>query len=214
MFWINKYNYFFFDFDGVIADTVNIKTDAYAEIYRQFSKGAAQRVIEFHRMHGGMSRYDLLRECHRQLLDRTIDDEEVKLLANQFSKLVYAKIIAAPFIKGILEFLQKLKIEKKRLYLVSGTPQEEILKIAKGKNIDQYFNVIKGSPVSKREHFARILAKEKIACLQCVYFGDTEEDRDTAKKFEIYFVPINFYDKSCGWMNFNDFQKHLCSISI
>ena len=33
---INQKNFFVFDFDGVIADSVEVKTEAFSEIYRSY----------------------------------------------------------------------------------------------------------------------------------------------------------------------------------
>ena len=47
-----------FDFDGVIADSVNIKTVAFAEIYEPFGNHISELVVSHHLINGGMSRYE------------------------------------------------------------------------------------------------------------------------------------------------------------
>ena len=47
-----------FDFDGVILDSLQIKTDAYADFYRPFGNNIVNKVINHHTLNGGMSRYD------------------------------------------------------------------------------------------------------------------------------------------------------------
>ena len=34
----NKYKYLFFDFDGVILDSINVKTEAFGQIYKAWVK--------------------------------------------------------------------------------------------------------------------------------------------------------------------------------
>ena len=48
---------FAFDFDGVIVDSVNIKTEAFAEIYKPYGQKIVDRVINHHISNGGMSRF-------------------------------------------------------------------------------------------------------------------------------------------------------------
>ena len=48
----------FFDFDGVIADSVNVKTEAFEKIYLPYGKEIAEKVINHHRENGGMSRFE------------------------------------------------------------------------------------------------------------------------------------------------------------
>jgi len=47
-----------FDFDGVICESVDIKTGAFYEMYLPYGEMIAQKVKEHHIQNGGMSRYD------------------------------------------------------------------------------------------------------------------------------------------------------------
>ena len=47
----------FWDFDGVIADSVNVKTDAFYEMYLPYGKHIADKVRQYHLNNGGVSRY-------------------------------------------------------------------------------------------------------------------------------------------------------------
>ena len=42
----------FFDFDGVIAESVSAKTDAFEEMYLPYGKDIAAKVVEYHKLHG------------------------------------------------------------------------------------------------------------------------------------------------------------------
>ena len=46
------------DFDGVIVDSVGIKGEAFAEIYRRFGEDIAQKVFAHHISNGGMSQFE------------------------------------------------------------------------------------------------------------------------------------------------------------
>ena len=50
----------FFDFDGVIAESVSAKTDAFEEMYLPYGKDIAAKVVDYHKLHGGVSRYENL----------------------------------------------------------------------------------------------------------------------------------------------------------
>ena len=112
---IDRYKAFFFDFDGVIADSVNVKTDAFAEIYSPYGKKVVSQVISHHIFHGGISRYEKFRYYHRNFLKKQISEAEVEELAQKFSNLVIQKVIEAPFISGAPEFLELVKAKNKKL---------------------------------------------------------------------------------------------------
>ena len=46
-----------FDFDGVILDSVNIKTEAFYKLFEQYGSKIANQVVDYHIINGGMSRF-------------------------------------------------------------------------------------------------------------------------------------------------------------
>ena len=59
-----------FDFDGVICESVDIKTDAFYEMYLPYGEEVALKVKEHHIANGGMSRYDKFRHYEKVFLDK------------------------------------------------------------------------------------------------------------------------------------------------
>ena len=199
---IDKYEAFFFDFDGVIVDSVNIKTDAFAELYKPFGEEVISKVVSHHVSHGGMNRFEKFRYYHENFLNKKISESEVIELAQNFSALVVGKVLNAPFINGILEFLELLKREKKEIFVISATPEDEIKKIIIKRNLDRYFIDIKGSPMSKKGNLKCLVEIHRLDPSECIYFGDSEQDLDAASSLKITFIPINFHDKNIGYSDF------------
>ena len=46
-----------FDFDGVIAESTNIKTDAFVSLYSKYSEEVQATVKNYHLKNSGISRY-------------------------------------------------------------------------------------------------------------------------------------------------------------
>ena len=101
---INASNFLIFDFDGVIADSVDIKTKAFAEIYQEYGDDVVRKVV-FHHLNNGMSRFRKFKFYHEQFLGKRITHPEIIILANRFSSLVVNKVIAAKEIPGASIFL-------------------------------------------------------------------------------------------------------------
>ena len=57
-----------FDFDGVILDSVHLKTEAFAELYEKFNNNIVSEVREFHEKNGGMSRFEKIHYYNTILL--------------------------------------------------------------------------------------------------------------------------------------------------
>ena len=56
-----------FDFDGVVAESVQVKTDAFAYLYASHGKKIVSKVTEHHELNGGMSRFEKIKYYHKFL---------------------------------------------------------------------------------------------------------------------------------------------------
>ncbi|NQV00060.1 MAG: HAD family hydrolase, partial [Parcubacteria group bacterium] len=201
---IDKYETFFFDFDGVIVDSVNIKTEAFAQLYSSFGKEIVSKVIAYHLSHGGVSRFDKIVYWHKHYLGKEISEQELAALTKIFSDIVFSKVVNASFINGAIEFLNLVKEKNKNIFLVSATPQEEIRRIIKARQLNEYFQGVKGSPTSKKDNMKCFIEEHKLDILNCIYFGDAKEDFDAAASLQIDFIAINYFNKTMGYKNFTD----------
>ena len=42
-----------FDFDGVLVESVDVKTKAYARLFEEYGEGVVSRVVDYHLTNGG-----------------------------------------------------------------------------------------------------------------------------------------------------------------
>lgn len=177
-----------YDFDGVICDSVNIKTEAFAELYQTYGKGVQQAVKEYHLAHGGISRHEKFRYFQSILLGESVNQLKIDALADQFSLLVKQKVIASKYILGVMDFLKAN--EGKKQFICTGTPQNEIEDIVEKKGIKALFEEVYGSPRTKIEIIQTIMDKNSVSPKDCIFFGDAMTDYDAAKACSIPFVGI------------------------
>jgi len=176
-----------FDFDGVLCESVHIKTEAFYEMYLPYGTDIALKVKEHHIANGGMSRYDKFKHYEQTFFAKELSKEKMAKLSEQFSELVKKKVIAAPFVKGALEFLQKHSNNYK-CFIVSATPIEEMKEIAKAKKIDHYFEEIYGSPKNKIIWGKHILDTYKIEANETLFIGDALSDYNAAQAHNMHFL--------------------------
>ena len=177
-----------YDFDGVICDSVNIKTEAFVEMYQPYGKEIQEKVKTYHLVHGGISRFEKFRYFESYLLGNKVTEAKINDLASRFSALVKEKVIAANYIPGALEFISKNKHKKQ--FICTGTPQTEIEEIVKEKNIQSLFESVYGSPTSKSLILQMILDKCNVNTQDCIFFGDAMTDYNAAKKCAMPFIGI------------------------
>ena len=122
---MNKIKAIIFDFDGIIVESLNIKTEAFSEIYQSYGEHIVKKVVAHHEKNGGMSRFEKFRTYHSEFLNQSINDQQVIDLANLFSKLVLTKVINSPFVPGVYKFISTY-FKTYDLFISTGTPLTEI----------------------------------------------------------------------------------------
>ena len=169
------YEAFFFDFDGVLADSVEVKTRAFAKLFESHGAKVVRKVIAHHRLHGGMTRMEKFHHYYNEYLGRNLNDEEMTDLCRQFSELVVDEVVAAPEIDGAEEFLQRW-CRRLACFVISAAPDEEIKEIVKRRGMEEYFKEVLGAPITKRKNLEILLARYDLNPSRCFFFGDAESD--------------------------------------
>lgn len=183
------YKAFFFDFDGVLADSVEVKTRAFAKLFESYGSAIEAKVVEHHRNNGGMTRVDKFRYYYREFLGKQLDEAELQRLCNDFSRLVVDEVVSAPEIPGAENFLKKWHNTVK-CFVVSATPDAEISKIVSRRGLEIYFREILGSSKSKQENVKTLLEKYGFNPEKCLFFGDAESDYRAAAVSGVDFIGI------------------------
>lgn len=183
--YIASFKALFFDFDGVIKDSVEVKSDAFYYLFFSFGKELALRVKKHHEYNGGMSRYDKL-PIYLKWAEQPTDEITIEKYASKFSQMVSQRVIDSPWVCGVLDYLQNKC--NKHFYLVSATPQEEIELILKVLNIDSQFEEIVGSPTEKGVAIGNIMNQYHLLPNDCVMIGDAKSDYKAAIENSISFV--------------------------
>ena len=185
-----KWEAVFFDFDGVILDSVDVKTKAFAKMFRQYGPKIEERIVEYHLANGGVSRFDKFRYYYEKILNKGLNEEIIKSLSKQFSGLVVEGVLASPFIPGVSETLEKLKNDNIPCYIVSATPYEEINLIVEKKELKGYFKEVHGSPKKKWSICQEIINRNNYNPQNCLFIGDAMSDYKAAQKNNICFLGI------------------------
>lgn len=176
----------FFDFDGVIAESVSAKTDAFKEMYQPYGEEIANKVVEYHINNGGVSRFEKFRYWEKEFFDREISDNELQVLAKRFSDLVLGKVINSEEVLGASNFIKKYS-KSLNFWIITGTPTDEIQIIAQKRALSDYFIGIHGSPEKKRYWTEHLIKNYNLERNRTLFLGDATTDLDAAQ-----FSNLNF----------------------
>ncbi|UGV40295.1 HAD family hydrolase [Methanococcoides orientis] len=176
-----------FDFDGVLVESVDIKTKAFAKLFESEGKEIVDQVVEYHLANGGVSRYKKFEYIYEKLLGKHLNAEISKDLGERFSHLVIQNVIDAPWVSGAKNFLEEY-YQEIDLYIVSGTPEDELKSIVNRKSIKKYFKGTYGSPETKGNLIKRILSGGDYTKDQVVFVGDAITDLNGALDSDVPFI--------------------------
>ncbi len=177
----------FFDFDGVIAESVSAKTDAFKEMYMPYGDEIANKVVDYHINHGGVSRYEKFRYWEKEFFGKDISEERVQELAQEFSNLVLQKVIHADEVPGANAFIEKYS-KTFNFWIITGTPTTEIEIITKERGLTDNFIGIHGSPEKKRYWTEYLIKTHNLKREETLFLGDATTDQDAAEFSKLHFA--------------------------
>jgi HAD superfamily hydrolase (TIGR01549 family) len=175
-----------FDFDGVICESVEVKKQAFYKLFADCPQHV-ESIVEYHMENGGISRFKKFEVIYRDMLKKVLTKEQSEELGRRFSEYCYQGVIDAPFVDGAHEFLDKYYRHLK-LFIVSGTPQDEMLRIVKERGLTKFFQGVYGSPRTKGELNRLILKKFDLLPEEVVFVGDSINDLDGAGEAGVAFI--------------------------
>ncbi len=176
-----------FDFDGVLAESVDVKTRAFAELFKPEGAAAVKKIVGYHLRHTGVSRFEKFRYIYGKILKRPLSGKEFGLLCRKFSCLVTDEVIKAPYVKGAGAFLKKFH-KKYDIFVASATPQREMRHIIKRRAMAPYFKKVYGSPRSKEDIVRMAIKESGVSPSEAVYIGDAGSDYSAAAANGVKFI--------------------------
>ncbi len=132
------------DFDGVIVESNDIKTRAFAQVFSRFPEHA-DAMMAYHEAHVSASRFDKFRHLVTDRLGRPADDPLMDELADAFSEETRKQVIACPMVAGAADFLDTVSA-RVPVYLASVTPQADLDASLAARGLTRYFTRVYGCP--------------------------------------------------------------------
>ncbi len=176
-----------FDFDGVLVESVDVKTMAFAQMYAPYGADVVRRVVDYHKEHGGVSRFEKFRRFHEMIHKEPLPADQEKALGEVFSRLVKDAVVNAPWVPGAREFLKAFHAEM-AMFVASGTPEEEMREIVHRRSMDHFFVSVHGSPASKAQIIDRICTIHGFEREVVLMVGDAITDYEGALSAGVRFV--------------------------
>jgi phosphoglycolate phosphatase-like HAD superfamily hydrolase len=209
------YDLFVFDCDGVILDSNPVKSRAFHEAALPFGEDHAQRLVDYHQQHGGISRQAKFAYFVAEILQAEPGERAAleRDLVDAYARICEVELNRCSTIPGVIAFLTGLPAEV-RNFVVSGGAQIEVRAALAERKLDGFFKEILGNPRSKSDNMQDLFDAGQLAG-RGAYFGDARLDMELAERFGLDFVFVSGASEwaraetECRGLRFRDFEDIL-----
>lgn len=156
-----------FDFDGTIADSLDLVTEL------------------FYEMTGHKNRFDKSRQAELRALSTRQLMKELGLSPWRVPKLLFEgrkkmseRLDEVSVFADMPKILRKLQAAGHRMFIVSSNSEQNVRTFLKAQDLEKYFEHIYGNAglFHKKRALVRIARRNSVACEDCFYIGDETRD--------------------------------------
>lgn len=169
------------DFDGVILESNEVKSEVFAEIFARYPEHEAA-MTRFHQENAWRSRYDKLNHLVFNLMGRPHDVALRDALERDFSRRTLQRLLETPFVPGAREFLAEFA-DRVPIHLASITPIADLMWTVEQRGLRPFFRGVHGfPPTTKAAAMAEILRHAGHPAREMVMIGDAPGDLASARE--------------------------------
>jgi len=169
-----------FDCDGVLIESNAVKTQAFGQTVDEFGQKAMDQLMDYHREHGGISRFKKFEWFYREVVKAPLSDEMMDTLCDRFTQLCINAVLDVPMVDGAKESLDLLS-GRLPIFVASGTPEKELQDILIQRGLAPYFKGIHGTPPEKQYLLERIISENSLDASKVLMVGDAVTDLKAAQ---------------------------------
>ncbi|WP_158975124.1 HAD family hydrolase [Cellulophaga sp. L1A9] len=182
------------DFDGVILDSMKIRDLGFEIIFESYEAKDVKKLLEFHRINGGLSRYVKIRYFFEEILKKEVSENTIIKFASKFSEYMRAELTQKKYlIEETVNFIGQ-NYNKYNFHIVSGSDQNELRFLCEKLEINTFFLSIHGSPTPKIQLVKDLLTIYKYDKKEVFLIGDSINDYEAATINSIDFIGYNNED--------------------
>ena len=183
---VKGYKAIFWDFDGVIKESLSVKGDSFLSLFENLNSTQKQYISHHHYSNGGVNRYKKISH-YLEYLNLPCDPLTVNLYAEKFSSTVVEKVLLSDWVPGAYEFLKSNTFDQ-LFFLTSATPDDELSYILPKLNINGFFTSFSGSSTPKSSFIPKMIKEYDLFLTSCIMVGDSLADLNAAVDAKISFV--------------------------
>ncbi len=185
------YNNILFDFDGVLIDSMLIRSEGFRDIFDEYDKVDVDALLEYHNINGGLSRYHKIRYFFENILKQSISESDIQKFSNSFSEIMRERLVDNRLIINDSICFIKNNYQRMFFHIVSGSDERELRYLCDKLKISHYFRSIHGSPTYKDILVKDLLKTFGYNLSETIMIGDSVNDYTASKVNGVDFFGYN-----------------------
>ncbi len=174
------------DFDGVLVDSSEAKMAAYADVFAQYPEHAAALAMLRHD-DWSLNRVQFFERAVPLVFGLSAEGHLVTRLVTALSDAMVARVGGCASMPGVEQLFAA--IGGAPVYLVSKTPQDDLLRILDARRLQACFAGVFGCPPhSKADALRAIVTRERVAAIEVFFTGDDPTDAEAAAEAGVAFA--------------------------
>jgi len=186
------------DFDGVVLESADIKTEAFRELFADRPRHV-DAIVAYHLANAGISRFVKFDWIYQELLHEPLSEAERLALSERFSAIALHRVLTCPFVPGARDAIAALS-GRIPVFVASGTPQAELELIVERRGLAGRFARVWGSPTTKEQAIRAVLGECSLAAADVVFVGDGQSDLAAAQASGACFVARSAGGARPSWL--------------
>jgi phosphoglycolate phosphatase-like HAD superfamily hydrolase len=186
----SDYDNIIFDFDGVVVDSNLIKEKCISEASKKFcEKNYHLQFVEYFVRNNGIPR--------EVKINNYFPKSNATQILEKYNRYLSKQLDDVQLTKGLMSLIVFLNSCHKKLYVLSGGEQTEVINILKQKKIENFFCCVMGGPKTKEENLDENHIEGK-----AIFMGDSLKDYQVAEKYGFDFIFMYGYTQFKDWEQF------------
>lgn len=186
-----------FDFDGTIAESNLLKTEAFKQCAIEFGDEVADWFVRYHQDNGGVTRQVKI----NTLCEKIERPDLAEYFLGRYEEYLSREWLGCPLIKGFREYIEHLNGTN---LILSGGSKVEIEDFLKANELDCFFVEVFGNPINKRENLETITSKYLSDFDDVFFYGDSALDFELSKSVGANFIFISSVSEWYDWFDYKE----------
>ncbi len=177
--------YILFDFDGTLADTIDLAISIYNRIAPEYDRKPL--TPEETKIIAAGRPQDLLKQFN-------MSPQKLGMIMLRIKKEIHELMPQMHPFEGIPEAVQKIKNNSYRLAIITSNSRSNVNLFLKNNGMDQEFDfVYSGKSIfGKDKVFKRMFRKKNISPAEAIYIGDETQDIEACKQVGIPIISVTW----------------------